>query len=110
MRSSRPLFEASSGEEGSVNSMSARRNLSGTMKKVLVIVGAAVAAVALLAWIISWFWADEAVATSAARVWPGGMGTLDAVADRFPPLPGNDASVKLTALAAALPKNEAVDD
>ena len=38
------------------------------------------------------------------------MGTLDAVADRWPPLKANDASVKLTALANALPKNEAVDD
>ena len=38
------------------------------------------------------------------------MGTLDSVADRFPPQQANDASVKLTALANALPKNEAVDD
>ena len=76
------------------------------MKKVLVVV----AAIALVAWVISWFWAEDAVATSAARPWPGGMGTLDAVADRLPPLQANDASVKLTALANALPKNEAVDD
>lgn len=78
------------------------------MKKVLVVV---IASIALVAWVISWFWADEAVATSAARAWPGGMGTLDAVADRLPPaLKANDASVKLMALANALPKNEAVDD
>ena len=76
------------------------------MKKVLVVV----AAIALVAWVISWFWAEDAVATSAARPWPGGMGTLDSVADRFPPLQANDASVKLTALANALPKNETVDD
>ncbi len=38
------------------------------------------------------------------------MGTLDSVADRFPPLQANDASVKLTALANALPKNEAVGE
>lgn len=76
------------------------------MKKVLVVV----AAIALVAWVISWFWAEDAVATSAARPWPGGMGTLDAVADPLPPLQANDASVKLTALANALPKNEAVDD
>lgn len=76
------------------------------MKKVLVVV----AAIALIAWVISWFWAEDAVATSAARSWPGGMGTLDGVADRLPPLQANDASVKLTVLANALPKNEAVDD
>jgi hypothetical protein len=37
------------------------------------------------------------------------MGTLASVAKRFPPLRPNDASVKLKALAAALPKNDAVD-
>src|SRR5437773_9755927 len=37
------------------------------------------------------------------------MGTLDSVAGRFPPLQANQASVKLTALANALPKNEAVN-
>jgi hypothetical protein len=76
------------------------------MKKVLV----AVVAIALVAWVISWFRADDAVAISAAQPWPGGMGTLDAVAARFPPLRANDASVKLTALAKALPKNETVDE
>ncbi len=43
------------------------------MKKVLVIV----AAIALVAWVVSWFGAEDAVATSAARPWPAGMGTLD---------------------------------
>jgi hypothetical protein len=76
------------------------------MKKVLVVV----AAIALVAWVISWFRAPDAVATSAARPWPGGMGTLDSVFARFPPRRANDASRKLTALAKALPKNEAVGD
>lgn len=80
------------------------------MKKVLVVVAAVVAAVALVLWVISWFRAPEAVATSAARQWPGGMGTLDSVAARFPPQHSNDASVKLTALVNALPKNEAIGD
>ncbi|HEY3053297.1 MAG TPA: hypothetical protein VGK04_07915 [Thermoanaerobaculia bacterium] len=44
------------------------------MKKVLVVVTAIAAAMALVAWVILWFWAEEAVATSAARPWPGGMG------------------------------------
>ena len=76
------------------------------MKKLLVVV----AAIALVVWVVSWFRTPDAVATSGAEAWPGGMGTLDSVADRFPPLQANEASVKLTALAKALPKNEAVDD
>ncbi|HEV7765631.1 MAG TPA: hypothetical protein VGQ76_11565 [Thermoanaerobaculia bacterium] len=77
------------------------------MKKVLIVV---VVAVALVVWVVSWFRTPEIVATSGAQAWPGGMGGLDSVANRFPPLQANDASVKLTALANALPKNEVVDD
>lgn len=77
------------------------------MKKAALIVSIAIALVASIA---SWFRNEDAVATSAARAWPGGMGTLDAVADRWPPQKANGASVKLTALANELPKNEAVDD
>jgi hypothetical protein len=76
------------------------------MKKVLVVI----AAIALVVWVISWFRTPEAVATSEARPWPGGMGTLDSVAARFPPQQANAASVKLTALANALPKNDASDE
>src|SRR5438874_4214138 len=75
------------------------------MKKLLLVV----AAIALVVWVVSWFRTPEAVATSGAQAWPGGMGTLDSVAARFPPLPANAASVKLTALANTLPKNEAID-
>jgi hypothetical protein len=84
------------------------------LKKALVVV----AAIALVAWAISWFcgwvisrvWAPDAVAASAARPWPGGMGTLDSVDGRFPPLQANDAPAKLMALANAIPKNETVDE
>ena len=76
------------------------------MKKLLILI----VACALIAWVISWFWADDAVATSAARDWPGGMGRLDAVAARFPPMAANDGASKLTALAKALPRDQAVDD
>jgi hypothetical protein len=76
-----------------------------SMKKALFVV----CAIALAVWVASWFRAEDAVATSAARVWPGGRGTLDSVVGRFPPLKANDASRKLTALANALPKNEAID-
>jgi hypothetical protein len=77
------------------------------MKKAVLII---VAAITLLASVFLWFRDEEAVATSAARSWPGGMGTLYEVAERWPKLQANDASMKLTALANALPKNEAVDD
>lgn len=76
------------------------------MKKAL----AGVAAIALVIWVVSWFRQPAAVATSGAQAWPGGMGTLDSVAARYPPRRANAASVKLTSLANALPKNDAVDD
>jgi len=79
--------------------------LCQTMKKLLVIV----AVIALILWVVSWFRAPEAVATSAAQPWPGGMGALDSVAGRLPPRHANAASAKLVALANALPKNEALD-
>jgi hypothetical protein len=75
------------------------------MKKLLLFV----AAIALLAWVVSWFRTPGAVATSGAKPWPGGLGPLGSAAARFPPLPANAASVKLTLLAKALPKGEAVD-
>ncbi len=77
------------------------------MKKVLIVV---IAAIGLAGTVILSFRNEGAVATSAARPWPSGMGTLAAVNERWPPLEPNAASVKLTSLANALPKNEAVDD
>src|SRR5215207_7278853 len=77
------------------------------MKQAVIIV---VLAIVLIAWFFLWFRNEGAVAISAARPWPGGMGSLDTVANRWPSLKANDASVKLTALANALPKNEVVDD
>jgi hypothetical protein len=77
------------------------------MKKAALIV---VVAIGLIVWVALWFRNKEAVATSAARPWPGGMGTLYTVADRWPPQKANSASVELTALGNALPKNEAVED
>lgn len=76
------------------------------MKKLLVIV----AVLALILWVISWFRAPQAVATSAAQPWPGGMGTLEAVARGFKPLQANAASAKLATLVNAWPKNETVDE
>jgi hypothetical protein len=77
------------------------------MKKALILV---IAGMGLVAWVVLLFRNEAVVATSAARPWPGGMGTLGAVDDRWPPLQANHGSVKLKSLANALPKNEAVDD
>ena len=77
------------------------------MKKALI----ALAGLVLVAWVISWFRVPEDVARSASRPWPGELGPLESAAQRVPP-PGqaNGAAVKLTSLAGALPKNQAVDD
>lgn len=77
------------------------------MKKALIVVAVAIA---LVVWFGLWFRDADGVATSAARPWPGEMGTLHTVADDWPTLKANAASVKLTTLAKALPKNEVVDD
>ena len=76
------------------------------MKKALIIV---IAAIGLVVWIILLFRNPDAVATSAAQPWPGEMGTLKAADDRWPTLKANDASVQLTTLGKALPKNESVE-
>jgi hypothetical protein len=76
------------------------------MKKV--VLGVAVA-FALLVWVASWFRVPEAVVASAGRAWPGGMGTLEAVKQRFSPRTGNAAAGRLTALANALPKSDAIE-
>ena len=76
------------------------------MKQALIV---AVCVIALVAWVFWGFRNEGAVATSAARPWPDGMGSLDAAVNRWPSLKANDASVKFTELAKALPKNEAVD-
>jgi len=77
------------------------------MKKALLV---SVCVIALIVWVISWFRVPDAVSASAARPWPGGSGSLESVADRFPPLHANDASRKLTALATSLPQNEVADE
>jgi hypothetical protein len=77
------------------------------MKKALIIV---IAAMGFIIWVVLLFRNPDAVITSAAQPWPGEMGTLKAVENRWPPQHANEASVKLTSLADALPNNEAVDN
>ncbi|HET7711845.1 MAG TPA: hypothetical protein VFL80_07935 [Thermoanaerobaculia bacterium] len=79
------------------------------MKKLLIVAAAMATAVALVLWVLSWFRAPDAVATSAARPWAGGMGTLEAITERWKPHDANAAAAKLSALVNALPNNEAVD-
>jgi hypothetical protein len=73
------------------------------VKKALVIV---IAVLGFVAFIFFSFRNEGAVATSAAQPWPGEMGTLETIGERWPRKEANDASVKLTSLAEALPKND----
>ena len=75
------------------------------MKKALAIV----VALLLIVWVLSWFRNPEAVATSGAKPWPGGMGTLELVAERYPAIEQNDAAKRLTALAQKLSQDTAID-
>ncbi|MFN2406738.1 MAG: hypothetical protein ABR594_11845 [Pyrinomonadaceae bacterium] len=77
------------------------------MKQALIVV---VVAITLAAWFFLWFRNEGAVATSTARPWPGGIGPLDTASNRWPSLKANEASVKFTELAKALPKSDVVDD
>ena len=80
------------------------------MKRAFVVLAALAGVLAIIIWVASWFRAPEAAATSAARPWPGGMGSLDAVDDRLPPQKANDAALKLWNLGGALQGSEAVDE
>lgn len=80
------------------------------MKKLLIVAAVVVVVLALVLWVISWFRAPEAVATSAARPWPGGLGTLESAAKRSSEVKANEASVRLTSLGNAVPRSEAVEE
>jgi hypothetical protein len=78
------------------------------MKKAVIIV---IATLGLVTSIFFSFRNEGAVATSAAEQWPGQMGTLEKVGDRWPRIEANSASVKLASLGEGLPKNDkAIDD
>ncbi len=52
-----------------------------------------------------------AVSTAALTEWPGQMGNLEAVSERWPRVEPNEASTRLTSLGDALPKtNQTLDD
>lgn len=76
------------------------------MKKLLLLL----AGILLVLWVVSWFRSPEAVATSGARPWPGGLGPLQSVAGRLAARPANAAARKVTALAGALPAIDAIDE
>jgi hypothetical protein len=75
------------------------------MKKAL----AVVIAVGLVVWVISWFRNEDAVTKSVERPWPAGLGALETNGDKAPRVKANAASVKLTTLVNALPKNDALE-
>lgn len=75
------------------------------MKKLWIVVIAG----AIILWVVSWFRTPEAVATSGAQSWPGGLGTLGSVQARYPPIRANAASARLMALAKALPRSDGLD-
>ena len=74
------------------------------MKNALIII--IIVVLSLVSLIFVAFRNEGAVSTSAAQQWPGEMGTLDSVGERWPVKEPNAASVKLTSLAEALPKND----
>lgn len=65
---------------------------------------------ALVVSIVPFLRDEEAVTRAASQPWPGGVGALDSIGDRFPKRSGNEASRRLEALGEALPTNEASDD
>jgi len=77
------------------------------MKKVLIIV---IAPLGLVSSIFFSLRNEGAIATSAAQQWPGEMGSLNAVADRWPRVEPNEASTRLTSLTEAIPKDDSIDD
>lgn len=77
------------------------------MKQAVIVV--LVLLLGLVGGLVLWLRNKEAVAISAARPWPGRMGSLDAAAGRWESLQANDASLKLMALGKALTNNEVVD-
>ena len=80
------------------------------MRKALLFVAGVLATIALVIWVASWFRAEDAVAAAAAKPWPGGLGRLDSVGRRYPPLHANEAAKKLTALGSAFANDKAVED
>jgi hypothetical protein len=83
------------------------------MKKLILLVAvialAALAVYALVSRGVKVVWDKDAVASSAARPWPGGLGTIETVAARFPPREPHEAAVKLAALAKQFSKSEIVE-
>lgn len=84
------------------------------MKK-LVILAASIALAAFLVYIFasrlfSHVWAADEATASGTAAWPGELGTLESARDRVTRQEPNAAAVKLTRLAAALPKDETVQN
>jgi hypothetical protein len=74
------------------------------LKNALIVVVLVAAAI----YFASWFWAGDEVNAAAARPWPAGLGTLDAVPGRYPPQLENEAARKLSALAVRVSDDDAI--
>lgn len=74
------------------------------MRKALILL----ALLAVAVYVASWFWAGDEVAAVAARPWPDGLRTLDAVPGRYPAQEENEAARKLAKLAGAVAENDTV--
>jgi hypothetical protein len=75
--------------------------------KKVVLAGAAVVAVAVLAWVVSAAGGDYVAKRSAAKAWPATLGSLTAVPKRFPVQEQNAAATKLVQIAAGAGVNVA---
>ena len=78
------------------------------MKKALFVLAALLILALLTVWVASWFWAGDEVDAAAAKPWPDGMGSLAAVADRYPPQQENEAARKLAELGGAVAESDAI--
>lgn len=78
------------------------------MKKALLVLAALLVIALLAVWVASWFWAGDAVEGAAAKPWPDGLGSLAAVADRYPPQRENEAARELTKLGSAVAESDAI--
>lgn len=76
------------------------------MKKALGIL----VALALVVWVLSWFRNPEVVAVTGTKPWPGGLGTLESVAARYPGMDASEAATEFMQLGTKLPQGGPVED
>lgn len=78
------------------------------MKRALTVFGMIVVVADAAVYVASWFWAGDEVAAAAALPWPDDLGTVAAVAERYPTQRGSEPAVRLSKLAEAVAPDDAV--